>query len=93
MRVSFNLPGPLHKFTAGRSCIPIDVSSPTVRGALDALWAECPALKDRIMNEQGQIREHLYVFLGNDNVRFAGGLDTSIENDCEVTILHAVSGG
>jgi molybdopterin converting factor small subunit len=93
MRVSFNLPGPLRNFTGGRSTVPIAVSSPTVRDALEALWGDCPALKDRILNEQGQVREHLHVFIGNENIRFTGGLDTSIESDCEITVIHAVSGG
>ena len=62
-------------------------------GALDALWARCPGMRDRVMTEQGEIREHVNVFVGNENVRYSGDLNTPLHDSAEITILPAISGG
>ncbi len=45
------------------------------------------------MTEQGEIRPHVNVFVGEDNVRDARGLATRVPRECEIAILPAVSGG
>jgi len=46
----------------------------TVTDALSALWRTYPALRDRIATEQGEVREHINVFVGDENIRYTGGL-------------------
>ena len=66
---------------------------PRVRDALQALWTLYPGLRDRLVTEQGQIREHLNVFVGNEDVRYTGGLATPLSAGAEISILAAISGG
>jgi molybdopterin converting factor small subunit len=64
-----------------------------VADALAALWKLYPGVRDRIATEQGQIRQHINIFIGNENVRYTGGLASPISPGCEISIVPAVSGG
>jgi sulfur-carrier protein len=91
--VTFYITAPLRALAGGRGHVEIGGSPPTVRDALEALWAVCPGLRDRVSTEQGEIREHVNVFVGHENIRFTGGLTTPVPDDAEISIFHAVSGG
>jgi sulfur-carrier protein len=93
MPVTFFIPGPLRSFAAGKSQIVIEQSPATLADALEALWKRYPGIRDRVVTEQGQIREHINVFVGNEDVRFTGGLQTPILDGAEITIIPAISGG
>jgi len=93
MTVVFFIPGYLRTFTDGRSRIDLDASPRTVGEALEALWSLHPGVRDRIVTELGQVRPHVNVFVGNESIRFTGGLATPFDGDCEVSIVPAVSGG
>ncbi len=93
MPVTFLIPGPLRPFAAGKSQIDIEQSPTTLADALEALWKRCPGIRDRVVTEQAQIREHINLFVGNEDVRYTGGLQTPIPNGAEITIIPAISGG
>jgi len=93
MPVTFYIPGALREFTAGRSAVQVDVSSGTVADALSALWIIYPGVRDRIVNEQGQVRQHISIFVGNENIRYTGGVMAQVNNGAEISIVPAVSGG
>ena len=93
MRVTFVLPGPLHALAGGRAEVVVEAAAASVGQALAALWAAHPALRDRVMTEDGRLRPHVNVFVGHRSVRFTGGLDTAVYEGAEVAILPAVSGG
>jgi len=77
MPVTFHIPGALREFTNGRSRVEIEVAPKTVSEALSALWTLYPGVRDRVANEQGQVREHINIFIGDENVRYTGGLRES----------------
>ena len=60
---------------------------------LTALGVQCPGVLDRVLTETGMVREHVHVFVGEENIKFGLGLDESVRAGDEVQILHAVSGG
>lgn len=93
MAITFHIPGPLRGFTSGLSQVRIDASPATLRDALEALWAHHPGLRDRILTEQGAIREHINLFVGDENIRYSGGLATRIRAGAEISIVPAISGG
>jgi len=93
MRVIFHLPGALREFAGGQSSVEIEVSGATLADALSALWKLYPGIRDRMATEQGQVREHINVFIGDENVRYTGGMTTPVPAGSEITILPAVSGG
>lgn len=93
MIVTFHIPGPLREFTGGHAQVGIDDTPATVGDALVALWAVYPGVRDRIVTEQGTVREHINVFVGDENIRYTGGLATRIGNPAEISIVPAISVG
>jgi molybdopterin converting factor small subunit len=92
MAIVFFIPGALREL-AGRSEVRVDGSAGTVANALALLWAECPAIRDRVITERGDVRPHVNIFVDGENVRFAGGMDAPVRDGAEVFLLPAVSGG
>lgn len=93
MGVTFHIPGPLRVHTGGRSAIEIGLSGGTVGEALAALWALYPGVRDRVVTEQGETRQHINIFIGDENVRYTGGLASPVSDKSEIFIVPAVSGG
>lgn len=93
MPVSFHIPGALREFTGGRAVVEVSVSKGTISDALAALWTLHPGVRDRVINEQGQLRQHINIFVGNENIRYTGGLATAVFDGSQISIVPAVSGG
>ena len=93
MAVKFHIPGPLRAYTGGRSQVDVAVPQGTLRDALQALWAVHPGLRDRLATEQGNIREHINIFVGDENARSSGGLSMAVPDGAEISIIPAISGG
>ncbi len=93
MPLLFHIPGALREFTAGRSTVKVEPSGGTVYHALIALCALYPGVRDRVLTEQGQVRQHINIFIGNEDVRYTGGLATTVPDGSEISIVPAVSGG
>ena len=91
--ITFNVTGFLTDFTGGQSQVVVDTAAATVGEALESLWRQHVGLRDRVLNEQGKLRQHVNIFLNDDNVRRKELLDTTVSDNCEITILPAVSGG
>jgi len=91
--IQVNVAGFLTEFTEGRNQIALEIAPASVGEALSALWTLHPGLRDRVVNEQGQLRQHVNVFLDSENIRRKELLDTQVEDGSELTILPAVSGG
>ncbi len=93
MKVTFWIPGPLRSMTAGRSRMNVETSGGTLHDALEALFAAHPGLRDRVLTEQWEIRQHVNVFVGNSEARSTGGLATPLADGTEISIIPAISGG
>lgn len=68
------------------------VDACTVRSALEAAFAVKPALRDYIVDEQGNLRRHVAVF-ANGQLLDRAKLDTAIGHDAEIYVAQALSGG
>src|SRR5260370_28687564 len=93
MPVTFHIPGALREFTAGHSRVQIERSPKTLAEALSALWTIYPGVRDRIATEQGQVREHINIFIGDENIRYTGGLASPVPSRSEILIVPAFSVG
>ena len=92
MAVTIHLSGHLKPFSGGEVEVRLDNDPVTVGDALDALFHRHRALGDRVLTEQGEIRHHVNIFVGSDDVKRLKGLATAI-NDNDLFIFNAVSGG
>jgi sulfur-carrier protein len=93
MSVTVRIPSYLAGFADGRNVITVEVRGQDVRALLQSLWRLHPALKDRVVDEQGEIRPHINVFVGDEAIRLTGEQGTPVPDGSEVLIVPAVSGG
>jgi molybdopterin synthase sulfur carrier subunit len=91
--VTVYIPAPLRQFSEGQGKVEIEESPATLAGVLAALWILFPGLRDRIATEQGEIREHINIFIGDEDVRFTGGLSSRVPTEAEVSIVPSITGG
>jgi sulfur-carrier protein len=91
--VTIHIPGPLRPFAGGLGRVELKGSPATLRDAMDELWKKYPGIRDRVVNEEGRVREHVNIFVGNENVRYTGDFSTPLTANAEISILPAVSGG
>ncbi|GAA4093922.1 MoaD/ThiS family protein [Nonomuraea sp. NPDC050663] len=91
MSVSVRIPTILRTYTGGSS----DVSGEgaTLRDVLQKLDADYPGIGARILDESGKIRRFVNVYVGEEDVRFAEGLDTATPEGVQISIIPAVAGG
>jgi sulfur-carrier protein len=94
MQVSFKIPGPLREFTESQSAVRVEVGAgANLLQALHALFVAYPGLRDRVLTETGETRQHVNIFVGSENVRYMTGLATPIPAGAEISIVPAITGG
>ncbi len=91
MSVSVRVPTILRTYTKGVSEVTVEGS--TLTEVLDALDASYPGIKGRVLDDSGELRRFVNVYVDNDDVRFAEGLQTAIADGGQISIIPAVAGG
>jgi molybdopterin converting factor small subunit len=71
----------------------IDSTRVTVNSVLDSLAATHPALERRVRDETGRTRVHVNLFVDDDNIRDLDGVETTVADGSDVSIIPAISGG
>jgi molybdopterin converting factor small subunit len=89
LSVTVHLPAPLRPFASGQSTLPL-TGAATVAEALALVPA---GVRERILDERGELRLHVNVFVGETSVRETGGLETPLRDGAEVFVIPAISGG
>jgi sulfur-carrier protein len=95
MRVQVRLPTQLRNLAAGASSVVVVVDSTpvTVSSVLDSLAATHPALERRVRDEIGRTRVHVNLFVNADNIRDLDGVETTVAEGSDLSIIPAISGG
>jgi molybdopterin synthase sulfur carrier subunit len=91
MSVTVRIPTILRTYTAGASEVPADGS--TLAEVLDNLEANHGGIKARVLDDAGEIRRFVNVYVGNDDVRFLEGLASQTPDGTQISIIPAVAGG
>ena len=91
MSVMVRIPGPLRRMTDGVDKVQVDADD--LSGLIAALEDQYPGMKERLLDENGEIRYFVNLYLNNEDVRFLGGLTASVKSGDEVSIVPAVAGG
>jgi molybdopterin synthase sulfur carrier subunit len=85
------IPTPLRKLTKEQS--EVDAAGSTIRDIVDDLEKQFPGFKERMCDENGELRRFVNVYVGEEDIRFMDGLDTKISEGEQVSIIPAVAGG
>jgi sulfur-carrier protein len=91
MSVSVRIPTILRTYTGGES--EVSAEGDTVAAVLDDLEAHYAGIRARILDDSGQIRRFVNVYVGNDDVRFLKGLESATDEGSQISIIPAVAGG
>ena len=91
MPVTIRLYGAYSDFAGGLRSVAVD--GPTLRAALDDLVARHPSLGERLRDEHGNLREHLNVYVNQDDLRSLDGESTRVSDGDVIQLIPAVSGG
>ena len=91
MTVSVRIPTTLRTLTAGKSEVSLDGSN--VRDVLASLDQVHPGFADRLLDDDGNLRRFVNVFVADDDVRFLQALETPVPDGETVAIIPAVAGG
>jgi molybdopterin synthase sulfur carrier subunit len=89
--VTVRLYGAYSEFAGGARAAAVDAT--TLGSALDELVAAHPALRERLRDEHGRLREHLNVYVNKDEMRFLDGERTPVRDGDVIHVIPAVSGG
>jgi len=72
---------------------PRDVEGATVGDALARVFADNPRLKSYVLDEHGQVRTHVALFVGGQRVKDRRTLTDAVTDGAEIFVLQALSGG
>ena len=91
MSVSVRVPTILRTYTGGES--QVEAAGATLAEVLDDLDASYAGIKGRILDESGELRRFVNVYVGNDDVRFLDNLATPTPEGTQISVIPAVAGG
>ena len=87
----FRIPGPLRRLSGGE--VTVAVQAADLGSAIEALDARYPGFKDRLLDENGELRQFVNVYLNDEDVRLGAGLAAKLADKDEISIVPAVAGG
>jgi molybdopterin synthase sulfur carrier subunit len=91
MAVTVYIPTPFRRATGNRDRV--ETSARDVGGALDELERSYSGLKGLMRNEQGELHQHVNIYVNSEAIEDLGGLTTALEDGDEVSIIPALAGG
>jgi molybdopterin synthase sulfur carrier subunit len=91
MSVRVKIPTPLRRLTNNQELVEGEGSS--LGECIGTLEGRFPGLKERLCDEQGQLRRFVNVYINGEDVRFLSGLATPLKQGDEISIVPAVAGG
>ena len=91
MAISFRMPPILRPQVGGARSV--EATGATLGEALNDLFAQFPAVREQIVDGEGQINRFVNVYVNNEDVRLGDGLDTPVADGGTVIILPAMAGG
>lgn len=75
------------------ACPPTAVAGGTVREVLDAVFAGNPQARGYVLDEQGELRKHMAVFLDGKMILYRARLSDPVQPDSKLYVMQALSGG
>jgi molybdopterin synthase sulfur carrier subunit len=91
MSVTVRVPTQLRSLTANEGEIELEATN--VREVIAGLEARHPGISERLLDDQGQLRRFVNLYVADEDVRFLSGLDTPVSAGQTLSIVPAVAGG
>ena len=91
MAITVRIPTPLRRVTDGQD--KVNTEGATVREIIDSMESQFPGIKERLCDENGDLRNFVNVYVNGEDVRFLEGIDSAAGDGDEISIVPAVAGG
>ncbi len=91
MAVTVHIPTPLRKLTGNES--EVEVEAATVAALVEGLEEAYAGMKDKLLDESGDIRRYVNIYINEEDIRFLDGKDTALKDGDSVSIVPAIAGG
>lgn len=91
MAVPVRIPTPLRTVTKGAA--EVQAAGDTVSAVIEDLERQFPGLRDRLMDEGGELRRFINIYVNEEDIRFLDGKKTAIKEGDQVSIVPAIAGG
>ncbi len=92
MSVTVRVPTILRQLTGGASEVSVE-GAETLVDVIEAVERDHPGVRGRVLDDDGKLRRFVNVYVGDEDVRFAGGLQTPTPEGTTISIIPAVAGG
>ena len=91
MAINVRIPQPLRNLTGNLSVV--QSAGADLGSCISTLEGAFPGMRERLMDDTGQLRRFVNIYVNGDDVRFMDGLTTALKDGDEVSIVPAVAGG
>lgn len=91
MSATVRIPTILRSYTGGVS--EVSAEGGTLAEVLESLESSYPGIKARVLDDAGALRRFVNIYVGDDDVRFIGGLGAEVADGAKISIIPAVAGG
>lgn len=89
--VKVRIPTPLRPLTKGQG--EVQAKGATITEMIEGLNTAHPGLKDRLCDENGELRRFVNIYVNEEDIRFLNGKNTALKDGDEVSIVPAIAGG
>jgi molybdopterin synthase sulfur carrier subunit len=91
MPITVHVPTPLRKLTNNKA--EVEVQAESVGELVENLDAAYGGIKDKLVDEAGEIRRYVNIYVNEEDIRFLNGADTELRDGDSLTIVPAIAGG
>ena len=91
MAISVHVPTPLRKLTGNQAEVEIDAA--TVAELVENLETSFAGIKEKLVDENGEIRRYVNIYVNDEDIRFLEGTDTPLSSGDSLSIVPAIAGG
>ncbi|MDA0751641.1 MAG: MoaD/ThiS family protein [Verrucomicrobia bacterium] len=91
MAITVRIPTPLRKLTNNEELVEINASN--VGEAINELQSRYPGIQERLVDESGEIRRFVNVYVNEEDIRFLQNKETALKDNDEISIIPAIAGG
>ena len=91
MPVKVRVPTPLRRFTGGND--EVTVNGDSIKAVIADLEKNHPGIGERLLDDKGDLRRFVNVYLNGDDIRFLSALDSKVKDGDDISIVPAIAGG
>jgi sulfur-carrier protein len=91
MPKNVRIPTPLRKLTNNEELV--EINAPTIGEAITELQSRYPGIGERLVDEKGEVRRFVNVYVNEEDIRFLKNRETPLKDGDEISIIPAIAGG